>query len=162
MSRYTELYQWYKEKGICTKCGSEKAVAGKTMCLICLNDSNERSKSYYHNRMTNEQKERRRIRNNRRRNLCIAFGICRNCLKKDATNGQFCLECYLKNRARNEKAREKRQLISRSERIANGQCYFCGKPVTTGKKTCSECLSIRQQAINIHKFNNQNHNWRTY
>lgn len=160
MSTYSETYSWYKQKGICIKCRSEKAEPGKTMCLMCSTDDNERSKKYYHNKMSEEQKKNKRRKNNRKRDICVALGVCRNCLKKDATQGQFCLECYIKHKLRNKNIREKKQLISRSERVSNGQCYFCGQPVVEGKRTCIKCLNIRQECIKSNKYNNNQHVWR--
>lgn len=153
-----ELYDWYKSKGMCTKCGINKARQGYTMCWDCAADSNERSQDYYHNKMTEDQYKRRLAYNKRKRELCVAFGVCRNCLKKDATNGKFCLECYIKSQRSNAKRRECE--IKRADRVEYGLCYFCGEPVVEGKKTCPKCYENRKNGILRNKYDNKNHNWR--
>ena len=106
MTTSIELYKWYKSKGICTKCGTNKSKPGNTMCFDCADKSNQRSQDYYHNKMSKEQYNRRLAYNKRKRELCVAFGLCRDCLKRDATKGKYCLDCYIKYTRRNKKKSE--------------------------------------------------------
>lgn len=158
MTKNKELYNWYKSKGICTKCGTNKVKKGCTMCWDCAEKSNMRSQNYYHSKMTEDQYKRRLNYNRRKRELCVAFGICRDCLKRDAIKGRFCLECYIKAQRRNMKKREGE--IQRTERVDYGLCYFCGKPVIEGKKTCPTCYENRKINVLTVKYDNINHSWR--
>ena len=158
MSKNKELYNWYKSKGICTKCGTNKAKPGGTMCFDCADKDIERSQDYYYNKMTEDQYKKRLAYNKRKRELCVAFGLCRDCLKRDAVKGKFCLECYLKAQRRNKKKSEGD--VIRSERVEYGLCYFCGKPVLEGKKTCPDCYNNRKLSILKNKHNNTQHSWR--
>lgn len=159
MSKTKELYDWYKSKGICTKCGTNKAKPGATMCFDCSEKDIERSQDYYYNKMTEDQYKRRLAYNRRKRELCIAFGLCRDCLKRDAVKGKFCLECYLKAQRRRMKKRE--GSIARTERIEYGLCYFCGKPVLEGKKTCPDCYNNRRVIMIENAISdNTHHVWR--
>ena len=108
--------------------------------------------------MTEDQYKKRLAYNKRKRELCVAFGLCRDCLKRDAVKGKFCLECYLKAQRRNKKKREGD--VIRSERVEYGLCYFCGKPVIEGKKTCPDCYDSRKLSILKNKHNNTQHSWR--
>lgn len=159
MTTSKELYTWYKTNGICTKCGSQEAKPGCTMCYECLDKSNQHSQNYYHNKMTEDQYKRRIAYNKRKRELCVTFGLCRDCLKRDAVKGKFCLECYIKYTRRNSKKNEGK--VSRNLRADYGLCYFCGEPTLEGKKTCHSCYTNRKVNILKNKFNNINHKWRS-
>lgn len=107
---------------------------------------------------TEISKEQRRNYVKRKRELCVAFGICRECLCREATQNKYCLECFVKMRKRNN---ARRKDIHRAERISYGLCYFCGKPTEEGFKTCKE--HHRMQAEKILKTNyqdNSEHIWR--
>ena len=158
MTTKKDLYEWYKAKGICTKCGCNKATPGKTMCWDCADKSNQNSQSYYHTKMTEDQYKRRIAYNKRKRELCITFGLCRECLKKDAVKGKYCLECYIKYTRRNSKKREGE--VSRTLSVEYVLCYFCGEPVLEGKKTCHSCYTNRKAIMLKNKFNNESHRWR--
>ena len=157
MTTKKELYEWYKSKNICTKCGTNKVKPGCTMCWDCAEKSNIQSQNYYHNKMTEDQYKRKIAYNKRKRELCVAFGLCRDCLKRDAVKGKFCLECYIKYTRRNKKKSE--AAISRTLRVEYGLCYFCGKEVKPGKKTCPDCYNNRKITMLKNKFDNINHVW---
>ncbi len=157
MTKNKELYEWYKSKGICTKCGTNTVKPGKTMCWDCADKSNQNSQVYYYTKMTEDQYKRRIAYNKRKRELCITFGLCRDCMKRDAVKGKFCLECYVKYTRRNKKKSE--ASISRTLRVEYGLCYFCGKEVKNGKKTCPDCYNNRKITMLKNKFDNINHKW---
>lgn len=108
---------------------------------------------------TPQSREQRRRYIARKRDLCIAFGICRECMCKDAKVGNYCTECYVKNAKHNER---RRKGVHRAERISFGLCYFCGKPAQDGFKTCEKHHRI--MADNLFGFDrtsaNKNHVWR--
>ena len=148
MKKYNrERYGFLKERGLCVQCGS-LAVTGKTMCPECLDkaqESSERTRS-------EASKEQRRKYVAEKRKRCIERGICRECLKRNATVGKYCLECYVK-RHRNKGSK-------RAIWQSLGRCYFCGAEVEEGYKTCEKHRKI--MAANISKWNrdNSNHIWR--
>lgn len=148
--------EWAKSIGICTNCFSEKAWNGRTMCPECLDKNKERSERT----RTTESREQRKRYVKRKRDLCVAFGICRECLKKPVKKGLKCIECYAKELQRNEK---KRKNVKRDMRVELGLCYFCGEPVVKGKKTCEKHLKLQGDKLKKwHKENgdNSNHHWR--
>lgn len=62
-----------------------------------------------------------------------AAGLCVHCGKK-ATHGVRCYEHYLRNRRYNHEHRGTKRDTWQYLR----KCYFCGKDVVPGKKTCAE------------------------
>lgn len=106
-----------------------------------------------------DSKAQRRNYIKRKRDLCIAFGVCRECLCKPATYGLKCTSCHVKEIKRNA---ARRKDIPRHERPKYGRCYFCGDPVEKGFKTCPKCHKI--MAVNMLKgkanVNMENHYWR--
>lgn len=107
---------------------------------------------------TRKSKQQRREYLKKKREICIAFGVCRECLSKDIVKGNYCLECYVKNKKRNE---AKRKGIARYDRVSYGLCYFCGKPVESGYKTCTECHEIMADNITHTDYSdNKSHVWR--
>lgn len=109
-------------------------------------------------RRTETSKKQRREYQKRKRELCIAFGICRECMCKIATNGNYCLECYLKNKKRSKR---KRNGVPRAERVSFGLCYFCGEPAEKGFKTCRYHHLIMANNVKHTNYNdNKYHIWR--
>lgn len=108
---------------------------------------------------TENSKEQRRKYVKRKRELCIAFGICRECMCRDAKVNKYCTECFVKMRKNNKKRRNK---IHRAERVSYGLCYFCGNPVEKGFKTCTKCHEIMKNNILHTDYQNmaKNHWWR--
>jgi len=107
---------------------------------------------------TENSKQQRKEYLKKKREICIAFGVCRDCLSRDAVKGNYCLECYIKNKKRNE---AKRKDIARYDRASYGLCYFCGKPVEPGQKTCKEHHEIMAGNVKRTDYsNNKNHIWR--
>lgn len=151
-----EYMEWLKDKGFCINCAKEKAWNGRTMCPECLDKNKERSERT----RSTESKEQRRRYIKRKRELCIAFGICRECLKKPIKVGLKCTECYAKQNQRNER---KRKVVKRNMRVELGLCYFCGNKAIEGRKTCEE--HYKTQSKNFRKWHenvrdNSNHIWR--
>ena len=125
------------------------------MCLNCLDLTKERSEKS----RSIDSKNQRKLYLKRKRDLCVAFGICRECLKRKATVGMKCLECHVKQIKRNEKKRSK---VKRSQRVELGLCYFCGEPVIEGQKTCKKCYEIQSEKLKkwTKTRDNSNHYWR--
>lgn len=151
-----EYREWAKSRGICTNCYKEKAWNGRQMCAECLGKTQERSEAT----RSLSSKEQRKKYTKRKRDLCIAFGICRECLKRKSTIGLKCTECHVKEIKRRRKNRKD---IPRNMRAELGLCYFCGNKVIAGKKTCPKCYEI--QSLKLKLWNskyrdNSTHIWR--
>lgn len=127
-----KTYYERKQKGICTKCGKNKAIEGKVMCQQCLDKQNEY-----------RRKNREFFRKN---NLCPVCG--KNKLFGDE---KMCPECLAYMAEVNKKSREKhggnsayyKRDIARLKE--NGICRGCRKrKVVTGKTYCEICLEKKR------------------
>ena len=148
--------KWLKAKGYCINCCKERAWNGRTMCPECLDknkESSERTRS-------EASREQRRLYLKRKRELCIAFGVCRECLKKPARVGLKCIECHVKEVQRRER---NRRGVKRNMRVELGLCYFCGKKAESAHKTCKEHLQLQGDKLrkwHMDNGNNSHHIWR--
>lgn len=107
---------------------------------------------------TNKSRQQRREYMRRKREICIAFGVCRECMCRTAANGNYCLECYVKIRNRSE---AKRNGIHRAERTSFGLCYFCGEPAEKGFKTCAKHHFVAANNLSGTDYqDNKSHPWR--
>lgn len=107
-----ERTEWLKSRGICTKCGSEPAREGKTLCWACAMNLADRRKVFY---------ERRK-----------EHSLCWKCGKP--TNGEtLCPEC--------KKIVSVQRAQFWSKRKANHQCPKCGKqlPKDYDRVCCQRC-----------------------
>lgn len=133
MTKYQELYAWYKQAGICPQCGTNKAAPNRVRCEECLAKNAESadkhrkispasSKKEYYKSLREQRKEK---------GLCIWCGkpIC-------STSTVYCIDCKIKNQRRNE---HRKSGIDRSERKEYGLCYICGKRAVEGKRLCADC-----------------------
>lgn len=92
-----------------------------------------------------QSKEQRNRYQKRKRDICIAFGVCTVCKKRDAyAGGHVCKTCKEKAAL---KHRNKLEGVVRYERTSSGLCYFCGEPALPGKKTCQKHYDIRCKSI---------------
>lgn len=151
-----EYRKWLKSKGYCINCCKEKAFEGRTMCPECLDKIKERSEAT----RTENSREQRRKYIKRKRDICVAFGICRECLKRNAKVGLKCVECHAKELQRRERNRKE---VKRNIRVELGLCYFCGNPVIEGYKTCNKHLQLQGSKFrkwHIENGDNSNHIWR--
>lgn len=143
---------WCKENGICTQCRKAKVHKNHTMCLDCLDQVNFSSDAT----RSEDSKIQRRNYIRRKRELCIAFGICRECMCRDATHGLKCEKCKTKEKLKTQK-NSKIEL-----RKSLGHCYYCDTEVVEGYKVCQKCLDrIRNIVKNRKKYSTENHYWRT-
>lgn len=146
-----ESREWYKANGICTMCRKAKVHKHHTMCLDCLDQVNFSSETT----RSEDSKAQRREYTKRKRELCIAFGVCRECMCRDATNGLKCGKC---------KAKEKVKSLKNSKielRRSLNHCYYCDIEAVEGYKVCQSCLDrIRNVVANRKKFSTEDHHWR--
>lgn len=139
MKEYQELYQWYKEMGICPQCGTNKAAPGKVRCEECLaknaESSHKRREKQSQQQTENIRREHRtyikKLREHRK-----AAGLCIYCGKPQSSNSScMCIDCRIKNQRKNEKRKDG---MDRSERPMYGRCYRCGTHIESGK-LCEKC-----------------------
>lgn len=127
-------YQFYKSRGICPKCGKEKAATGRVFCLNCRDKESVLNIARWDS-MTEEQKEQVRSRARQSGRVLYkqrkAAGLCVRCGKPAEKGHVHCYECRIKHnnrirRDRNRKANAK----------APGTCSWCSNPVKPGFKLC--------------------------
>lgn len=161
---YHELYEWRKAHHICTYCGHENAVKGKTRCVICAEKLSERSseryaaKKYHTEESFNAARRWKKL-----HDLRIAFGVCTRCGKRNSTPGfHTCSLCRARDRSRNAAYRLKMGIYPRDS--YSDLCIMCNKrPPIDGKKLCGECYE--KTLKNLVKANTavdkKKHIWRT-
>lgn len=150
-----ELYQWYKEKGICVQCGSYKSAPGRVRCECCLAKNAESSSKQRKKRGVEERKkdnENHRIAREKRKQK----GLCINCGKPQSKSSKcFCIDCRIKNQRKNDR---RKNGISRSERYSYGLCYICGGKLDADGRLCSVCKT--RSTENLPKESKKNSYWR--
>lgn len=131
---YRERRQWYKEHRICPRCFKNDLIGDENICLECnaygyemTLKSREKLGKEHCNKVHAEWSKRTH-------HEMIEKGICTRCRKRSADNGyKTCSIC--RNKSRKYK-QSKYSNPYRSERVENGICYFCDKPVKEGYKIC--------------------------
>ena len=163
-SKYVrEMQDWYVSKGICCICKENEVYKDKRKCLICLMDKREEA-VYQREKMKTETKYKNAQHRKRKLDLCIAFGVCRICQKRDILQGHtHCPICLAKKRNKHISDIEEKGIIPRYMRAELGVCYVCGKnPIVKNKRVCEECLIIKQESIKKCRelTDNTNHIWK--
>lgn len=70
--------------------------------------------------------------------------------KKPKEKGLVCISCYNKKRANMRRYYDRHGIVrglSRSERIAYGLCYICGKQAMENKRVCEKHYEQRDKSI---------------
>ncbi len=113
----------------------------------CIKDDVYRETSRYCNltehckRYENEYGKKRRA-EAKQKNYCV------RCLKRPATHGSQCYECYIRGKSYYQKHKPNTRILWREE----GKCYFCGNEVIKGKKVCEKhYLILCNNAEKAHK-----------
>ena len=158
MSSFKEYYNYYKSKGICTRCYKHKAEKGKVLCLQRLGDISQNSINYYKT-LSEDKKKRNNEYIKRKNSLCVAFGVCVGCKQKDAKKGQLCISCWAK---KNRSRVNKRMDIHRNEYSSYSRCYICGKESLEGYKVCSTHLESDRKNIGFARksVDKESHIWK--
>ena len=149
-----KYYDIYKELGICTYCGKNKAMENRVLCPDCLEKDSARPKTY--------DKERKRQYSKRKKELCDAFGVCTSCMTRDKYKGSQCIDCYTKRMRKYREKQAKEGKLPRNLWSEYGLCSHCGEPAVEGHKLCSKHLEIaRNNATHMRTFiDRSNHKWR--
>lgn len=155
-----QYYYWYKEHGICVKCKKEKAIKGETCCLVCKMDRREINRKYSLS-MSDEQKQKRNQRSAERKQWCRDNHICVECYKRPTGDSKkTCEFCAAKRRERRRRERINAGILPREIKVDCDLCYFCGKPIVNGFKTCTSCRERNIENLSkVKNKNNPNHIW---
>lgn len=104
-----ERRAWYKEHGICTNCLTNWAVPGRTQCMTCTKLIAERAD------LRDPGRLKRRAYNRERRVRLIAEGLCVNCGKRPAIEGQRrCPACARKKSESDQVYRIRKRIEKRA------------------------------------------------
>lgn len=103
-----ELYEHYKNNGICVKCGAAYALAGHVLCGGCMKKAEHAQKKYDPD--GSKKRERMAILREERR----AKGLCLVCGAKTDGVHMSCKSCLSKQRER-ELLRRIRQRVKRGD-----------------------------------------------
>lgn len=172
--RHRKYKEKQKEKGVvplyerldmdlCYICG-EPVVEGSTLCEKHLNIAknniakgrkklSEMAKNSGKVKLTDaEKRAKKNAYKRRKRDLCVAFGVCPKCMQRDKYkgnsgigkkyNGILCYDCYVKSLIATEKDKYKNGKVPRNLRKEKGLCYMCCKPVVEGEYFCEEHLAF--------------------
>lgn len=143
-----ELRQWYKDGGICPRCGKNNLFGDEKACPEC----NALAYSYHTRRaqrlgkeyINQKQADYQKIIYKRRSEQ----GVCTRCGKRKAMEPyKMCGIC----RAKDKKRKEKYAKPSRSERWKQGLCYFCDSPIKDGYKVCEKHYQMNIEKANSSK-----------
>lgn len=130
----------YKELGICTTCGKEKAEPNKASCWECL----ERYRKYQAKKRENGNYNKETA-NRLHREMYAKrkeLGLCTKCGRKKQSAQVLCTECRIKNNRRRRK-----DTLERSDRVGIRMCYFCGDNIIPGKRTCPKCYKRTLKSV---------------
>lgn len=138
--RYDE-YHFYKDLKICVRCHKNAAEPKKVLCLECSDKDHEQYQKY-----RSENLVKLKEKDNNKYSMLKEQGICTYCKHEKAMPGKTkCRKCLAKIR---NKRNAKKSDISRSERVAYGICYICGKNrCMKDKGVCLKCYQTRLESV---------------
>ena len=145
-----------RDAGLCTRCGTAPAAAGRKSCEPCLEKRRASDRAKYAAGKaaglpyggTDADAKRRagRAKSKRRQAARIEAGLCIRCgARPPVEGGTTCRPCREKRQAA-----EKRQY---AERKAARNCTRCGGPVFDGLTRCAPCNAIGQAGRNPERKN---------
>lgn len=141
MTERYEEYHFYKDLKICVRCHKNAAEPHKVLCLECSDADHERYK-----RSKERNHDKIKARDNNKYKKLREQGICTYCKHEKAAPGKTkCSKCLAKVR---NKRNAKKSDIERTERVAYGICYICGKDkCMKDKGVCQKCYQTRLDSI---------------
>lgn len=163
-----ERYAWYKEHGICVRCGQEKAKENHVFCWSCLANMNDYSRIYYHSKdkpRSDEQRERDKesckcyVEKRNSQGLCWRCGLRPPIGKGKYSHCRICADKVAKQKRERERNKGSIPQILRG----NGTyCFQCCKPICNGEKLCPECLERTRKHAEIAReyIDLENHPWK--
>ena len=144
-----DVRAWRKSKGLCTRCGKEKADKGHSTCLVCRMDQREYYREWHRNHPPSEEK--RLIRNakqKKRNDEKRAAGICLSCNKPVYAGHSRCYEHYI-TISRQQRENQRKKFAYHP----SGTCRICGQEPEPGHKLCP--VHYRQYADRMIKYNKE-------
>jgi len=141
MKRKNKEYRdYYLSHGICPYCGAEKLFGTERSCPECRAkrvNSMEKSRKRQWDRVLEQTASSHRKKYHERKEQ----GLCVRCGKRQFESGRtVCMICLNKKRKYDQESRERKGIIiPRNERVANGLCYTCGKPLNRDGRICVSC-----------------------
>lgn len=145
-SEMRKTREFYKQYGLCPRCGKNKLFGDEKVCLECsakgyaysMKNRRKKGKENYNKYQAELSRKTYKMRNEN--------GICTRCGKKNADYGyKTCGICREKLR----KYRRENYVHKQDEWVKNGLCFFCGDAVKKGYKVCE-----KHYAINLKNLNN--------
>lgn len=150
-----EVREWRKAHKMCVRCGKEKALEGRVMCLVCMMDARERHREEYR-QMSDEEKLKRAEKKKLIREEKKARRECLQCSRAVYKNHAYCYEHYISQKKAHTRHRRKKYPYHPS-----GTCRICGKEPVPGHKLCPE--HYEQYAERMRELNAQkdrsSHRW---
>ena len=111
-----ELYEWYKDHGICPGCRKAWADPGKVYCGPCYR------KRQYSNERSDPGRVKRNAYDKERKARLKAEGICVGCGKKPAMEGRLkCQKCQTKQNESNKAWRVRERIRREADRAREGK-----------------------------------------
>lgn len=133
---------FWREHGICTKCGKEKAFHTFRLCADCMEKERERKGNRVR---TDEQRRAEAERMRVKREEHKKIGLCANCNRKAAPGYVYCTDC------RQIMRRSNREWVVKSGRkkgyAESGLCIRCGADPVEGKRLCQTCLEKARESM---------------
>lgn len=166
MTESTKSYWFYKSKGICVNCCSEKAAKGRAKCLNCLDDDSVR-KMLERSKWTPEKRETvnrsRSVRSKKQWQERKESGLCPRCGKRKPESGYVqCKYCRFKVAKQAEKLRRKRGALPKDLMCDGYHCVCCGGEVYK-TKVCESCkkslLKNLEKANETNRDSANNNSW---
>ena len=145
-----ENYEWYKKRGICTRCRRERAFGRFTMCPECLEKNSQHAAEW---RMEDPERSKASIRKVYWKRK--AEGRCVDC---GQTNPNASINCRCPTCARDQRIRQKTHRIMKVK--PDGICRICDQPVYPGKKLCYEHWVVAKDQLLAVRPGNGKHPWR--
>ena len=137
-----ESRAFFREHGICTKCGKEKVFCGHSVCPECLEKENERKRNRV---ISDEERIRRNQRKKERYYENKSNGLCVNCNRRATPGTIYCVDCRIRGRRSNEQWALKSGRKKGYEEA--GLCIRCGGERTDGRKLCAACLEKQRDSM---------------
>ena len=135
-----EIYQWYKEHGICVRCHKRDAEPHRVKCFECA----EQQRIVDSKRVRSKEEHAKQQREITRRKK--EQGICYRC-KKKATHGVFCYEHFIYSKRKDRERKTKKGFGE------IGLCRICGEEPSPGKKLCP--VHCKEYADRLNKRNKE-------
>lgn len=151
--RERERYDYLKSRGICVKCGREKALEKRILCLECREKHKETNKARYERvKNTEEYKVANKVSSKAYYDKRKEMGLCPKCGKRKSKDSEYKL-CY---RCR---SRARKDISLRYIYELENRCRLCGEhELFNGLKICKSCYD--KKIVKMQEARTKEHPWR--